>query len=71
MASQSSLGLFLMSSLTKEERLCTKLFKLFANRVIERRNIIMSIFGGELALRVLMGVDSREFCEFFVFLSFS
>jgi hypothetical protein len=42
--------------------------------VIERRNIIMSIFGGELALRVLRGVDSEgvfEFYEFFVFLSFS
>jgi hypothetical protein len=45
-----------MSSLAKGERLCTELVELFANRVVERRNIIMSIYGGELALRVLGGV---------------
>jgi hypothetical protein len=33
----------LMSSLPKEEKLCTKLVELFANRVVERRNMIMSI----------------------------
>jgi hypothetical protein len=32
-----------MSSLPKRERLCTKLVELFANRVVERRNMIMSI----------------------------
>jgi hypothetical protein len=31
----------------------TKTAGLFATRVVERRNIIMSIQGGELALRVL------------------
>jgi hypothetical protein len=33
----------LISSLSKGERMCTKLIGLFANRVIERRNMIMSI----------------------------
>jgi hypothetical protein len=36
----------------------TKLVELFANRVVERRNMIISIKGGELALRVLGGVLS-------------
>jgi hypothetical protein len=35
----------------------TKLVELFANTVVERRNMIISIFGGELVLRVLGGVD--------------
>jgi hypothetical protein len=43
-ASHSSLSLCLMSSLPKEESLCTKL--------IERRNTIMSIYGGEIVHRV-------------------
>jgi hypothetical protein len=53
----------------KGESMGIKLVELFANRVVERRNMIMSIFSGELALRVSMGVF--EFCEFFVLLSFS
>jgi hypothetical protein len=64
---RSSLGLCLMSSLPKGERLGTKLVELFANRVVEGRNIIMSIYGGELALRVLGGVDFRRSFEFFDF----
>jgi hypothetical protein len=48
-----------MSSLSKGERLCTKLIELFANRVVERKNMTMSISAGELALRVLGGVDFR------------
>jgi hypothetical protein len=63
-----------MSSLPKGERMGTKLIEFFANRVVERRNMIMSIFEGERALRVLGGVDLRgvfEFCELFVLLSFS
>jgi hypothetical protein len=36
-----------------------------ANRVVERRNMIMSIKEGELALRVLGGVF--EFCDLFAF----
>jgi hypothetical protein len=45
----------------------TKLIKLFANRVIERRNMIMYISGGDLALRVLGGVDFRGSFEFYDF----
>jgi hypothetical protein len=47
-----------MSSLPKVERMCTKLVELFANRVVERRNMITFTQGGELALRVLGGVVS-------------
>jgi hypothetical protein len=42
----------------------TKLVELFANWVVERRNVIMSIFAGEHALRVLEGVDSRGVFQF-------
>jgi hypothetical protein len=73
-ASHSSLSLCLMSSLPKGESMGTKLVELFANRVVERRILIMTIYGGELALRVLGGVDSGrvfEFVSFFVLLSFS
>jgi hypothetical protein len=31
--------------------MCIKLVELFANRVVERRNMIMFTQGGELALR--------------------
>jgi hypothetical protein len=53
-----------MSSLPKGENMGTKLVELFPNRVVERRNMIMSIFGGELALRVLGEVDSGGVFEF-------
>jgi hypothetical protein len=62
-----------MSSLPKGESMGTKLAELFANMVVERRNLIMTIYGGERALRVLGAVDSRgvfEFCELFVFFEF-
>jgi hypothetical protein len=52
----------------------TKLVELFANRVVERRNMIMFIYGGDLVLRVLGGVDSGgvfDSCELLVLLSFS
>jgi hypothetical protein len=42
-----------MSSLSKGESMGTKLIKLFANMVVERRNMIMPIFGRELAIRAL------------------
>jgi hypothetical protein len=35
-----------MSSLPKEESMCTKLVKLFANRVDERRNMINNYLRG-------------------------
>jgi hypothetical protein len=43
MTSRSSLGLCLMSSLSKMESMSTKLVELFANRMVERRNMIISI----------------------------
>jgi hypothetical protein len=39
--------------ITKRESMGTKLIELFANRVVERRIMIMSIFGGELVMSVL------------------
>jgi hypothetical protein len=42
-ASRSSLSLCLMSSLRKGESIDTKLVELFANRMVERRNMIMPI----------------------------
>jgi hypothetical protein len=47
-----------MSLLLKGESMGTKLVELFANRVLERRNMINVYLRGELALRVLGGVDS-------------
>jgi hypothetical protein len=48
-----------MSSLPKGEGMGTKLVELFANMVVERRNMIkVYLGGGRLALRVLGGVDS-------------
>jgi hypothetical protein len=47
-----------MSSLPKGESMCTKLIELFTNRGVERRNMINVYLRGELALRVLAGVDS-------------
>jgi hypothetical protein len=48
-----------MSSLPKGESMGIKLVELFANRVVERRNMINNYLRGELALRVLEGVDFR------------
>jgi hypothetical protein len=59
-----------MSLLSKGERLCTKLVELFANRVIKRRNMIMSIQREEFALRVL-GVLILGGVLSFLILSFS
>jgi hypothetical protein len=75
-ASRSSLGLSLMNSLPKGESMGTKLVELFANRVAGRRNMIISIYRGELTLRVLGGVRFRwsfwvfwAFCAFELFLA--
>jgi hypothetical protein len=44
----------------------TKLIELFANRVVERRNMINDYLReGELALRVLGGVLNLSFCADF------
>jgi hypothetical protein len=50
MTSRSSLGLCLMSSLSKEESMSTKLIELFANRVIERRNMINNYLRGRACI---------------------
>jgi hypothetical protein len=42
----------------------TKLVELFANQVVERRNMINGYLRGELALRVLGGVDFRGSVDF-------
>jgi hypothetical protein len=63
-----------MSSLPKGESMSTKLVELFANRVVERRILIMTIYEGELALRVLgefIQGGVFELCEVFMLLSFS
>jgi hypothetical protein len=55
-----------MSSLPKGKSMSTKLVGLFTNRVVERRNMINDYLrgGGELALRVLGGVDFRRSVDF-------
>jgi hypothetical protein len=50
--------------LSKGESMDTKLIELFANRVDERRNMINNYLRGELALRVLGGVNFREGVDF-------
>jgi hypothetical protein len=45
-----------MSSLPKGESMDTKLVELFANRVVERKNMINNYPRGGLALRVLGGL---------------
>jgi hypothetical protein len=53
-----------MSSLPKGESMGTKLVDLFANRVDERRNMINDYLSGELAMRVLGGIDFRGSVDF-------
>jgi hypothetical protein len=51
-----------MSSLPKGESMGTKLIELFANRVVERRNMTNDYLRGELTLRVLGGVLILSLC---------
>jgi hypothetical protein len=53
-----------MSSLPKGESMGTKLVKLFANMMDERRNMINDYLRGEIALRVLGGVHFRGSVDF-------
>jgi hypothetical protein len=53
-----------MSSLPKGDSKGTKLVELFANTVDERRNMINDYLRGELALRVLGGVDFKRSVDF-------
>jgi hypothetical protein len=53
-----------MSLLPNGKSMDTKLVKLFANRVDERRNMINDYLRGELTLRLLGGVDFRGSVDF-------
>jgi hypothetical protein len=53
-----------MSSLPKGESMSIKLVVLFTNWVVERRNMINDYLRGEVALRVLGGVDFRRSVDF-------
>jgi hypothetical protein len=53
--SRSSLGLCLMSLLSKGESMSTKLVKLFANRVDERRNMINDYLRGRAYIKIVRG----------------
>jgi hypothetical protein len=58
----------------KGREIVHKVDRTLTNRVVERRNMIISTKGGELALRVLWEFDLGrvfKFCELFVFLRFS
>jgi hypothetical protein len=59
-----------MSSLPKGERMCTKLVELFANRVVERRNMINGYIRGRACIERLGGVDFRGSADFELFLLF-
>jgi hypothetical protein len=50
--------------LAKGESKGIKLVELFANWVVERKNMINDYLRGELALRVLGGVDFRGSVDF-------
>jgi hypothetical protein len=50
MASRSSLGLYLMSSLPNGESMGRNLVELFANRVGERRNMINDYLRGRACI---------------------
>jgi hypothetical protein len=51
-----------MSSLLKGENMCTKLVELFANRVVERRNMINDYLRGRACIeRVRGSVDFEPF----------
>jgi hypothetical protein len=55
MTSCSSLGLCLMNSLSKGENMGTKLVELFANRVIERTNMINDYLRGRACIESVRG----------------
>jgi hypothetical protein len=59
-----------MSSLPKGRVWAKSWLNYFANWVVERRNMINNYLRGELALRVLGGVDFRGSVDFECFLLF-
>jgi hypothetical protein len=67
-------SLCLMSSLPKGESICTKLVELFANRVVERRNMINDYLRGRACIESVRGSWFQGECWFWAFmltLSFS
>jgi hypothetical protein len=59
-----------MSSLSKGESMGTKLVELFANRVVERRNMINDYLSGRACIESVRGVDFRRSVDFELLCSF-
>jgi hypothetical protein len=59
-----------MSSLPKGESMGTKLVELFANRAVERRNMINDYLKGRACIERVRGVDFRGSVNFELFLLF-
>jgi hypothetical protein len=59
-----------MSSLPKGESMSTKLVELFANRVVERRNMINDYLRGRACIERVRGVDFRGSVDFELLCSF-
>jgi hypothetical protein len=59
-----------MSSLSKGESMGTKLVELFANRVVERRNMINDYLRGRACIERARGVDFRGCVDFELLCSF-
>jgi hypothetical protein len=53
--------------ITKGGEIVHKVDRTIANRVVERRNMIMSTYGVEVALRMLGGICFRGSLEFLIF----
>jgi hypothetical protein len=51
-----------MSSLLKGESMGTKLVEIFANQVVERRNMINDYLRGRACIESVRGVDFRVEC---------
>jgi hypothetical protein len=59
-----------MSSLSKGESMATKLVELFANQVVERRNIINDYLRGRACIERVRGIDFRGSVDFELLCSF-
>jgi hypothetical protein len=60
-----------MSSFSKGKSMGTKLVELFANRVVERRNMINVYLRGRVFIESVKGVDSGGGIDFELLLLFS
>jgi hypothetical protein len=59
-----------MSSLPKGESMGIKLVELFANQVVERRNMINDYLRGRAYIESVRGIDFRGSVDFELFLLF-